>query len=139
MRKKLIAEIFDAMYTIKRRMLSEGRGSVDKYSLPHSQWMVLLTVEQRGKIQVKEVAKALGITSSAATQLIDHLVEKGFLKRKDSQTDRRTKTIELSEKSCRHIKKMKLDALKKMEDLLSVLTAEELKIYARINQKIILQ
>lgn len=105
--------------------------------LPSSQCMVLQTVKQHPDINVKEVASALGITSSAATQLIDTLVQKGYLKRKFNTEDRRIRTLVLSEKSNKQIQKMKIEILEKLTVLFHEFSDEELHTFAELNKKLI--
>ncbi len=52
---------------------------------------------------ITELAKELGITTSAATQLADRLQRSGLVERVVSQQDRRVKLLHLTESGIQHI------------------------------------
>ncbi len=102
-----------------------------------SQWGVLLLVEQFGESTVKDVAKTLGITSSAATQLIDGLVVNGYMARETSPKDRRSVKLTLSKKTKIRVDKMKKEVLEKFLTFFEVLTDKEFDQYILLNKKIV--
>ena len=65
---------------------------------------VLFYVSHQQTLPVSEIAAKLGITRSAASQLIDHLVKKGYLSRKEGYPDRRLRQIRLAEKGLALVK-----------------------------------
>lgn len=137
-RKEQIEGIVECMHAIKRKLASEGgyfTGMAAKRITP-SQWFVLLMAERNKNIGVKEIAGLTGITSSAATQLINELVKKGYLVRKGKLEDRRALSIVLSDKSKKQIHSMKEQGLKKLIALFGVLSDNELKAYYQLNKKI---
>ncbi|MCJ7666147.1 MAG: MarR family transcriptional regulator, partial [Actinobacteria bacterium] len=95
-RRKTIEEITETLYSIRRQIASETHLLFDKMQITHPQWIVIHYVRKSGIINVKNLANLLGITSSAATQIVDGLVKKGFLLRKRNTEDRRILNIELS-------------------------------------------
>lgn len=136
--KKQIEEIIKCMHAIRRKLASEGgyfKGAGAKRITP-SQWYVLLMAERNKNIGVKEIAGLIGITSSAATQLINELVKKGYLIRKGKLEDRRALNIILSDKSKKQIRFMKKEGLKKLIMIFGVLSDNELKAYCQLNKKI---
>lgn len=137
-RKEQIEGIIEYMHAIKRKLASEGgyfTGAGTKHITP-SQWFVLLMVERNKNIGVKEIAGLTGITSSAATQLINELVKKGYLVRKGKLEDRRALNIMLSGKSKKQIHFMKKQGLKKLIALFDILSDNELATYCELNKKI---
>ena len=58
-----------------------------------------LRKHEKEGFSVKDLAKLLRVTSGAITQMVDHLVEKGFLKREEDQIDRRYQRIKFSDKA----------------------------------------
>ena len=53
----------------------------DEMQITHPQWIVLHHVEKSRITNIKYLADALMITSSAATQIVDGLVKKGLQQR----------------------------------------------------------
>lgn len=119
-----------------RHKLMVGYTAKRKTAITPSQGFVLRFVADNNAVNVKSVAQALHITSSAATQLVDGLVDKGYLFRKNNSDDRRVITLSLSEKAKRLFKEFKEQGMEKMTELFDVLTDEELAQYAALNKKI---
>lgn len=94
-------------------------------------------IEERGESTVKDVAKALGITSSAATQLVDGLVSSGYVNRKTDEEDRRAVALTLSKKTKEHVNKMKKQGIQKFLTLFKVLNDKEFNQYLELNKKIV--
>src|SRR5437762_3562306 len=113
-RKTLIEEILHNMHAMKH-CLKVGYG--DKRHITDSQGFVLRFVAHKNEANVKIIAEALHISSSAATQLVDGLVEKSYLVRKSNPDDRRAVTLSISEKAKKLFKEFKEKGLQKMTKL----------------------
>lgn len=111
--------------------------SVDLPRVTPAQMGMLMVIEQCGESTVKDVAKTLGITSSAATQLVDGLVMGGYLTRKISTEDRRAVTLALSKKSKNQVERMKKHTLERFLTVFKVLNDTEFNRYLALNKKII--
>ena len=140
-RKPHLESLFESLNVIKRKLLSDHLRkqliSKEKLERPTlSQWNVLRLVRKKGEVSVKEISEALGVTSSASTQLIDGLVNKGYLVRKRDPNDRRIILVKLSPSSQKHLSNMKMQRLKWLTEIFAVLSDEELAHYASLNKKI---
>lgn len=102
-----------------------------------SQWGALMFIEHGGESTVKDVAKALGITSSAATQLIDGLVASGYVERREDSKDRRKVTLTLSKTTRSHVVKMKKQVMKGLLKTFEILDDREFNQYLALNQKLV--
>jgi len=136
-RKQKVEEMLAGFHSLRRTMVLKSAGSATKPRVTPSQWGVLMLVGQGGTSTVKDVAKALRITSSAATQLVDGLVASGYLVRKTSLQDRRAVTLTLSKKSKSQVEKMKKHALRKFLKVFEVLNDTEFDQYIALNKKIV--
>jgi DNA-binding MarR family transcriptional regulator len=101
-----------------------------------SQGFVLHFVAEHEAANVKAIARALNISSSAATQLIAGLEEKGYVVRQTSPNDRRAISLSLSDKAKKLFKEFKEQRLKKMIEVFEALSDEELAQYSALNKKI---
>ena len=61
-----------------------------------SQVKMLFLLEDGGEHSVKEIATHLGLSLPAASRAVDGLVERGFVTRRESAEDRRSRIIALS-------------------------------------------
>lgn len=136
-RQKQIEQLIEKLYSLKRLMSPESHGPGCYQELAASQWLVLHLVSHREGIGIKELASQLGITSSAATQLVDGLVNKGFLVRLPSPDDRRALCLSLPEESRRRIEAAKSKHLERVASTLSVLSEDELGTFIDIAEKIV--
>lgn len=136
-RKQKVEELLAGLQSMRRSMAFRMPGSLNMPRITPSQWGVLMLIEQQGKSTVKDVAKALGVTSSAATQLIDGLVTNEYLVRETSIVDRRTVTLTLSKKSKNQVEKMKKHALEKFLKIFEALNDAEFNQYFTLNKKLI--
>lgn len=135
-RKKLIEKITENIFAIKHKIAAEIHFFFDEIQITHSQWLVLHLVKRNGTISIKDLANLLDITSSAATQIVDGLVDKGLLLRKRNPDDRRTLKIELSEKFKNQFDSIKNKSFKTLSLLFDALNDDELLKYCELNDKI---
>lgn len=135
-RKKQVEELMESFQSLRRSVTFRPLGSSLIPRITPSQWGVLMIIGQRGGCTVKDVAKALGISSSAATQLIDGLVTSGYVMRKTDSKDRRVVLVSLSTKSKAHMEKMKKQMLKKFLQFFDALNDKEFDQYVLLSKKI---
>ena len=65
------------------------------FSLP--QLAALLLLEERGEPTIKQMAEALGRSVSATGRLLDQLVRRGLVSRREDDRDRRVKRVAITE------------------------------------------
>ena len=66
------------------------------FSMP--QFFLLMQVYRRERCGISDLSENLEITSAAASQLVDKLVQAGLLVREENPSDRRAKQVKLSPK-----------------------------------------
>ena len=70
---------------------------VDELGLSFSQVKMLFLLEDGGGHSVKEIAAYLVLSLPAASRAVDGLVERGFVTRRESAEDRRSRIVALSD------------------------------------------
>ena len=135
-RRKIVEEITESLYLIKRKLASEMHHLSNEMQITHPQWIVLHHVKRCKMINIKDLANLLGITSSAVTQIVDGLVKKELLLRKRNKEDRRILDIELSGKAISKFDSIKNTSFNTLSALFDVLDDEELQDYRDLNNKI---
>lgn len=136
-RKQKIEELLENFHSLKRMIVFNSPPAINMPRITPSQFGVLLFIEQHGESMVKDLAKMLGITSSATTQLVDGLVLNGYLVRKTQKNDRRVVVLSLSKKSKTVANKMKREVQKKFTKFFEVLSDKEFNQYVFLNKKIV--
>ncbi len=136
-RKKTIEEIMESFQVMKNKVQNKFFHSADNNLVTFSQWFVLVIIEQYRGIGIKEISSKLGISSSAATQLVDGLVDNGYAKRNDDPKDRRALQLKLSSKGKKYIIAKEKKHTKNMEKFFNVLNDRELAAFLRLHKKIL--
>lgn len=127
----------DEFQSIKRRMSLCPVGDMRMPRITPSQWGALMAIADGKESTIKDVSMVLGVTSSAATQLVDGLVESGYVIRKEDPKDRRRVTLVLSRTTRDHVTKMKNQVMKKFLETFKVLDDKEFTQYLVLSKKLI--
>src|SRR3972149_1433346 len=62
------------------------------------QFSVLMQLHYRGACGMSEISERFEVTAAAASQLVDKLVQSGFIKREEDPHDRRAKLLNLTDR-----------------------------------------
>lgn len=133
-RSKRIQELLDSLHIIKRTLLTQ-LGSYSKGTdLSVAQLLVLRIVGEHEGTSVKDIANLMGLTSSAITQVVNVLAEKGYLFRAENPADRRALKLRLSHRGAAQLQALQRQVV---ETLLDVFDDQELIAYCALSKKIL--
>lgn len=79
-----------------RHNIRDFKQLMDREQLSPSQANALFRLHYRGSCGISAIGEHLGVTDAAASQLIDRMVQRGFIRREENKEDRRVKTLELT-------------------------------------------
>lgn len=138
-RQELVASIYDNITTLRRLILTRQAPLYSgKDDMPtHAQASVLLAVSQHEDPNIKRLASCFSMTSSAATQVVNDLVARGWVTRKESSVDRRQVTLALSPTGKRLVTQLIKKRAEHFSEHMSPLSDAELKEFKRLQDKII--
>lgn len=105
--------------------------------LTHAQWIALSVIREKEGVGIKKIAEVLGVSSSAATQLVDDLEDNKFVIRETSKDDKRVLVISLTEKAQKQFADMHRERIRAFSVFFDALDAEEFAQYVALNKKII--
>jgi DNA-binding MarR family transcriptional regulator len=134
-RKKLIDELLEDIHSMRRRFLMESQRLAGDVTF--SQLILLQMIGRAQGISIKDIAGKLGVTSSAATQIVDGLVKKGYLTREGDPNDHRALKIKLDVAGTEKLKSIRNRHLAKLYAIFDTLEDDELEVYCRLSRKII--
>jgi DNA-binding MarR family transcriptional regulator len=80
----------------------------------------LFHLQQMESAGVRDLGEHLGVTSAAASQMLERLVQQGLIQRAEDPEDRRVKQITLTEKGCQVLK----ESIRARQGWLDDLTAQ---------------
>ena len=93
--------------------------------LSWSQFSILMQLHHKGPCGLSEISERFDVTAAAASQLVDKLVNAGYLERAEDPTDRRAKLLSLSTQGEKLINQGTEERYRWMDDLAAVLSTEE--------------
>jgi MarR family 2-MHQ and catechol resistance regulon transcriptional repressor len=104
---------------------AEAESSIENTGLCYSDFAVLECLLHKGPTPVNSIGQKISLTSSSITAAIDRLEDRGLVERQFSETDRRSRIVNLTPAG----KKLIASAFRKheqdMEQLSAVLTQAE--------------
>lgn len=133
-RAQIIAELFENMHKLKR---SWAKHHAICKLVTRAQMSLMMILFHEGKQSIKELAKRLEMTSSAATQMVDGLVKNGLLQREEDAQDRRKIAVSLTKNGQQQLKKAKKLTYDNFAKALESLNDQELSQLNILHQKII--
>jgi DNA-binding MarR family transcriptional regulator len=136
-RKQKTEELMESFQLLRRSMALRPIRPGQAPRITPSQWGALMLIGQREETTVKDLAKSLRISSSATTQLIDGLVESGYVMRQVDDKDRRSVTLTLSRKTKSKMDKLKKERVGQLLTFFKALSDKEFDQYIALNKKIL--
>jgi DNA-binding MarR family transcriptional regulator len=94
----LIDVIREWSQVFMHRSMREFKTFMDETGLSFSQINILMRLFHGRSAGVSEIGDNLGVTSAAASQAVDRLVQMGMIERTEVPQDRRAKRLELTQK-----------------------------------------
>lgn len=122
---RLVINLRDISHTM--RDLSEGRGS---------QKRILILLLETGPITQRELTERLGIQPGSASEVIAKLENAGLLTRMESEADRRTVDVSLTEEGKRQAEEAKAQQTKRYSEMFSALSDEEKRMLLKLLEKV---
>lgn len=89
------------------------------------QFSVLMQLHYRGACGMSEISERFEVTAAAASQLVDKLVQSGFIKREEDPHDRRAKLLNLTDRGKELVQQGMEERYRWVDQLAERLSAEE--------------
>jgi DNA-binding MarR family transcriptional regulator len=121
----VLTEIDEYLPEIMRRLFGGRLISSGAWELTIPQLRVLTIVAGNADCTMGELARSLGISLSAATGLVDRLVQQGLIEREANPNDRRVVCLRLTEGGRRAREACRQERRRRVEAALRSLSAKE--------------
>lgn len=121
---------------IMRELTKRQMSIFSKGFLTIPQVVVLDLLAERGPCKMSELAKALGLTMSAVTVIVDKMIEFKLVKRERSTKDRRVVKVIMLNKGMKIARRARKERIHIVNDFLSPLTEKEKNEYLRLLKKV---
>ena len=106
----------------------------DIHEMSMAQGHMIWAVQDRGAMTIKELAENLDVSPPSASVMVDRLVEKGMLTRRQSRKDRRKVVVELSDYSKDFMGKADQAVLAVFTDLVQKLGEDHARNWVEIHR-----
>ncbi|MFL6622247.1 MAG: MarR family winged helix-turn-helix transcriptional regulator [Sulfurifustaceae bacterium] len=104
--------------------------------LSQAKWRVLLQLYREDGMIQKELAGRLGVEAPTLAVLLDRMSEDGWLMRRESNADRRRKTVHLTTKGQEVIRQIRATAAHLRRDILAEIPVKDLERCAAVLEQI---
>ena len=121
----LARELHQWFEIFRRHLMGSFSGFARDNGLTMAQFGVMLQLHHKGACGVSDIGSELGVTNSAASQMLDRLLQLDLITRSEDPVDRRVKQIDLTEKGNQILHGSHHSYHVWLEDLLDTMTAEE--------------
>jgi DNA-binding MarR family transcriptional regulator len=135
--------LYELLDIFTSRSIRGWNDFVRSTGLSMPQFSILMQLYYQGAFSVSEISNRFGISVPAASQLVEKLVQAGYLERAEDPKDRRARLLPLSAKGKKIIEQGFKKRYRWIDNLVSNLSAEErtkvmdgLTILSRATQKV---
>lgn len=110
---------------------------VSEEHLSFSQVAALHIIDREGVVNVNDISTSLNLSMSATSRMIDELVKKDLIERKEDQENRRAKTLSLTTSGRKFMDTLSIERVKIIEESAQTLADKvPLKILKIVSSKI---
>lgn len=131
-KEQLVQTVIENLAKCQRPAIKSGWKEL---GLSHAQGGMLYLLYYHAGSNVKDAADFLGISKSAATQLLDPLDDNGFIRRQTDPKDQRVVRLSLTAKGKQALKKMAKHKYAGLRSAMENLSEEELRNLVRLSRK----
>lgn len=136
-RDYLLQSLSEKLIHLIKNIHSRQECDFGQWKLSRPQVMSLFFIGKKKEgVSAKELKDFLNVTSGAITQLVDVLVKKKLVCRKEDKDDRRVSRLMLTETTKRKISTFKKKYHRSMHPFFSELNEKELESFVKLMEKI---
>ncbi|MGG0300485.1 MarR family transcriptional regulator [Bacillus albus] len=135
-REQLMEELSTNVFAMFRTLRNDI-GKIFGGYIPWNEFIVLRILNRTNKEMVSRVANELNVSNSHITAVTEKLINKGFVTRSRSMSDRRVVYLEITEQGKDLVAKMEGAKKQYLQERFSTLSEEEMNIMISISKKLI--
>ncbi|MES5954067.1 MarR family winged helix-turn-helix transcriptional regulator [Bacillus fungorum] len=135
-REQLMEELSTNVFAMFRTLRNDI-GKIFGGYIPWNEFIVLRILNRTNKEMVSRVANELNVSNSHITAVTEKLINKGFVTRSRSTSDRRVVYLEITEQGKDLVAKMEGAKKQYLQERFSALSEDEMNIMISISKKLI--
>ena len=133
-RREQITSLFETMAELERKMANEWN-SRNNLGFSKSHILLLNFLEEEGPKRPSAIAERLKVTTGGVTVLTTKLIKAGFIERIQSESDKRSAQIHITDDGKEILKQSRLHVETMFNDMFNMLSAEEIDTLKLIFKK----
>ena len=124
--RKLAAELLELWHHLMRGSSEQMYALIAELDISITQMKTLHVLAEGGsEVSVKELSDRLGLSLPGASRIVDALMRRGWLERRDDPDDRRMKRIGITAEGRKALDRIETARLAGLEDYAASLTPEQ--------------
>jgi len=124
--RKLAAELLELWHHLMRGSSEQMYALIAELDISITQMKTLHVLAERGsEVSVKELSDRLGLSLPGASRIVDALMRRGWLERREDPDDRRMKRIGITAEGRKALDRIETARLAGLEDYAASLTPEQ--------------
>lgn len=124
-RREQIASLFEVMAELERQMANKWNFHND-LGFSKSHILLLTYLDEEGPKRPSAIAERLKVTTGGVTVLTTKLLKGGFIEKVQSEADKRSAQIHITEEGKEILEKCRKQVEKMFDDTFNMLTSEEI-------------
>jgi DNA-binding MarR family transcriptional regulator len=116
------------MDVFMHRSMRNWQNFAKSVGLSMAQFSILMQLHHKGPCGVSDIGERFDITSAAASQLVEKLVQSGHVERAEDPSDRRAKVLKLTPSGQELIERGGQERHRWLDDVVKNLSAEDQKL-----------
>lgn len=131
-------QFFPYQFSVLAQQMSEFIAQIyrEKYGLTRFEWRVIATIGQHGKISARQICQFTHLDKMQASRAINKLTQSASISQQNSEQDRRTILLSLTDSGKEMYQEIIPLVVEQEQVLLQGLSAEEIKQFKQITQKL---
>jgi DNA-binding MarR family transcriptional regulator len=124
--RKLAAELLELWHHLMRGSSHQMYALITELDLSITQMKTLHVLADNGsEVSVKELSDRLGLSLPGASRIVDALLRRGWLERREDPVDRRMKRVRITDEGRKVLDRIEAARLAGLEDYAASLTPEQ--------------
>ena len=119
------------LYALSKEVIKQYRPYLDEINLTYTQYIAMMVIWEKEKINVKELGKKLYLDSGTLTPVLKSLEAKGFVTRYRSQEDERLLMVEITAEGIA-LKDKALEIPRKMVSKIDILLNDAIVMHRQL-------
>jgi DNA-binding MarR family transcriptional regulator len=133
-REMLAQNLTEFRRTLWREMVVSTIQGSSNFEMSSIQLVTLFLLVSEGELTIKQVAECLGRSVSATSRMLDQLVMRGLVCRREDERDRRVKQVSLSESGRSFVHTLEQKRVEAQLMVMAYLSPEESAVVAQAMQ-----